>query len=31
MITSALVIEHVAAFNAHDTDRMLAGFAADAV
>jgi hypothetical protein len=26
-----VVEEHLAAFNAHDTDRMLAGFAADAV
>lgn len=27
----AAVLEHVAAFNAHDTDRVLAGFAGDAV
>lgn len=25
------IVEHLAAFNAHDTDRLLAGFAQDAV
>jgi ketosteroid isomerase-like protein len=29
--TRAAVLEHVAAFNAHDTARMLAGFTSDAV
>ena len=31
MTAHELVAEHLAAFNAHDTDRLLSGFAADAV
>jgi ketosteroid isomerase-like protein len=30
-ISRAAVLEHVAAFNAHDSERILAGFTADAV